>query len=270
MPYFVSVNQQTQLYYHDTGSGMPLVFVSAWAMNLTMWEYQTMFFKERGCRCISFDRRGHGRSDWAAGSYHYDELASDLNELLKKLNLQQVCLIGMSMGGGEIIRYLARYGSARISRIVLIAPTVPYLVKSIDNPLGIDRDFFVQTRAQIQQDFPQWLAVNANGFYRPDELAVSPGMIQWTINMMLTTSLEAALETNQLNLEADLRSELPTIDVPTLLIHGEADASVPVVFGRWAAQLVPSCQYKEYAGAPHGLFYTHRDQLNADILRFVE
>ncbi|GAB3498345.1 alpha/beta hydrolase [Spirosoma knui] len=269
MPYFVSADQQTKLHYHDTGSGKPLVFVAAWAMNLAMWEYQTQFFKEQGFRCISFDRRGHGRSDWSAGDYGYDVLASDLAELLDMLDLRQVCLVGMSMGGGEIIRYLSRYGHDRIDRVVLIAPTAPYLVKSTDNPLGIDGEMFAYTRNQIQEDFPQWLIDNANGFYRPDVFGVSQGIIHWTLNMMLTTSLEAALETSRLNMGADLRVELAALNAPTLIIHGDADESVPVVFGRWAAQLVPNCQYKEYTGAPHGLFYTHRHQLNSDILQFV-
>jgi pimeloyl-ACP methyl ester carboxylesterase len=269
MPFFSS-NDQTQLFYQDYGTGHPLVFLSAWAMNSTMWEYQMLSFNDLSYRCLAYDRRGHGRSDRPAEGYHLDQLADDLEALLEHLDLRNAILVGISMGGSEIIRYLSRHGTRRISRIVLIAAMSPFLLKTDDNPEGVEEVYFEQIRTILQKDFPQWLADGADAFYRPEVLGVSPGIVQWTINMMLQTSLHAAIETQRLNTCTDFRSELPAITVPALVIHGDADQSIPVQFGRRTAELIPGCQYHEYTGAPHGLFFTHIDRLTTDITAFIE
>jgi pimeloyl-ACP methyl ester carboxylesterase len=267
---FIETNDNTRLFYQDWGTGKPLVFLHGWAMNSDMWHHQMLHFNDRGMRCIAYDRRGHGRSDHPGDGHHYDRYADDLETLFSHLDLKEVTLVGHSMGGGEIIRYLTRHGSGRISRMVLLAASLPYLLKTESNPDGVDITIFDATRAAVRKDFPKWLVENANGFYLPDNFAVSPATMQWTINMILTTSLKAAVEGTYQVSETDFRKELQSITVPALIIHGSADVSIPVFFGRHSAQLIPQCVYKEYAGAPHGLFLTHIDRLNADIFEFTQ
>lgn len=266
---FIKTNDNTRLFYQDWGTGKPLVFLHAWAMNSDMWHHHMLYFNDHKMRCIACDRRGHGRSDHPGDGHHYDRYADDLETLLSHLDLREVTLVGHSMGGGEIVRYLTRHGSGRISRIVLIAASIPYLLNTENNPEGVDITIFDATRTAVRKDFPNWLVENSNGFYLPDNFAVSPAIMQWTINMILTTSLKAAIEGTYQVSETDFRKELQCITVPSLIIHGSADASIPVYFGRKSAQLIPKCEYKEYAGAPHGIFFTHIDRLNADILEFI-
>ncbi len=268
MPFF-ETDDNTRLFYQDWNTGKPVVFLHAWAMNSDMWEYHMLYFKEHQMRCIAYDRRGHGRSDRSDRGYHYDQYADDLNALLAHLDLIDVTLVGHSMGCGEIIRYLSRHGQSRVGRIVLIAPCAPYLLKTENNPDGIDMNMFEATREAIRKDFPKWLTDNAHAFYLPDTWEVSADIVRWTFNMILQTSLKAAIDGTHQFAETDFRNELRSIKVPALIIHGSADASVPVHFGRWAAQLIPVCQYKEYEGAPHGIFFTHMKPLNADIWAFV-
>src|SRR5690606_5043326 len=143
------------------------------------------------------------------------------------------------------------------------------LLKTEDNPKGLDACLIDENRAAMKRDFPAWLAMGAEGFYRSTELGVSPGVVEWTVDMILETSLKAAIEGNRIVVETDFRAELQEIDIPVLLIHGDADQSIPVHFGRMAAALIPYCQYREYEGAPHGIFFTHLDVINDDILTFI-
>jgi len=268
MPYY-EANDQTQLFYTDWGTGKPIVFAHAWAMSSAMWEHYMLYFQAQGMRCIAYDRRGHGRSDKPGNGFNYDQHADDLASLIEKLDLKEITLVGHSMGGGEIIRYLTRHGSDRVSRLALIAPTLPFLTKSADNPEGIETSLLDSVRDAMESDFPNWLNEGADGFYRPNTLGVSSGIIQWTLDMMLQTSLKAVIEDNLEVALTDFRPELKNIEVPTLLIHGDEDQSVPVIFGRKTAQLIPQCQYKEYKEAPHGLFYTHMDDLKKDLLSYI-
>jgi pimeloyl-ACP methyl ester carboxylesterase len=266
---FIQTNDNTRLYYQDWGTGKPMVFLHAWAMNADMWESHMLYFSDRGMRCFAYDRRGHGRSERPGHGYHYDRHADDLETILSHFDLHDVTLVGHSMGGGEIIRYLTRHGLSRIDRIVLVAPALPYLLKTENNPEGLDRMVFEGARSAIRRDFPTWLADNSNGFYLPESFDVSPAVVQWTVNMILKTSLKAAIDGTHQSFETDFRKELQAVSVPALLIHGNADSSIPVYFGRKAAELLPNCSYKEYEGAPHGIFFTHFDRLIADILEFV-
>src|SRR5690606_30432302 len=151
MPYY-EANDQTQLFYTDWGAGKPIVFAHAWAMSWTMWEHYMLYFQAKGMRCIAYDRRGHGRSDKPGNGFTYDQHAEDLASLIEKLDLKDITLVGHSMGGGEIIRYLTRHGSERVSRLMLIAPTLPFFTKSADNPDGIDVSFLNSVRAAMEKD----------------------------------------------------------------------------------------------------------------------
>lgn len=267
---FIETKNKTRLFYQDWGTGKPVVFLHAWAMNSTMWEKHMLYFNDQNMRCIALDSRGHGRSDRDGAPYNYDSYAEELKELIEHLDLSEVTFVGHSMGCGNIIRYLTQYSSKRISRMVLIAPPLPYLLKTEDNPHGVDFGCFEATREAILQDFPNWLAVNGNDFYRPDNYPISESIITWTREMILTTSLKAAIEGTHQVSETDFRSELRDVTIPSLIIHGSADASIPVHFGRMASGIIPNCIYKEYTGAPHGIFLTHFETLTQDILNFIQ
>ena len=171
------------------------------------------------------------------------------------------------MAPGEIVRYLTRHGSARVARLVFIAPTTPFMLQTPDNPDGIPGAFAEQMRATWLKDFPGWLADNARPFVMPD---TSSQILQWGLNQMLQASLHAVIECNRAVTETDFRAELPKIALPTLIIHGTADASAPLdLTGRRTAKLMPNSELRVYEGAPHGLMLTHIERLNSDLIAFV-
>jgi non-heme chloroperoxidase len=257
----------TRLYYKEWGNGAPVVFVHSWALNSDMWQYQTAEFAEHGLRCITYDRRGHGRSDQPSYGYDANTLADDLAVVMNSLDVSNATLIGHSMGCGEIARYAARHGSKRVARIVLLAPTMPFLKQTADNPEGIPEQVFETVRATWRADFPKWIADNTPPFFTKD---TSEAMQQWGASMMLPMSLPIAVACNRSMVDTDFRADLRDITAPTLLIHGDADASAPLpLTGARTAKLVPNCTFKVYEGAPHGLFVTHKQRLNADILQFI-
>jgi pimeloyl-ACP methyl ester carboxylesterase len=221
-----------------------------------------------GYRCVAFDRRGHGRSSDPGRGYDFDTLADDLAAVIEMLDLRNVTLVGHSMGCGEIVRYLTRHGSGRVARVALLAPTTPFLLQTPDNPNGIERTSFEKLRATWLRDYPRWLAENARPFVMPE---TSEQIVQWAVDMMSQTSLQAVIECNVAVTETDFRSELPKIDRPVLIVHGTADQSAPIdLTGRVTAKLLPYRDLQVYLGAPHGLFLTHIERLNADLLRFVQ
>jgi non-heme chloroperoxidase len=200
--------------------------------------------------------------------YDCDSLADDLATLLNELDLNEVTLVGYSFGGGEIVRYLTRYGKSRIAKIALIAPAAtPFVMKTSDNPNGVPAEKLELFRATIQQDFPKWLQDGKKAFFVAD---TSPSLQDWVMQLMLTTPLRVAIECNRIMTSTDFRAELPRISVPALIVHGDKDASAPIdLTGRPTAALIPKAQFKVYEGAPHGLFLTHGDRLNADLLGFI-
>ena len=263
----IRTNDGTQLYVKEWGTGAPVVFVHSWALNSDMWQYQTAEFANRGLRCITYDRRGHGRSDQPASGYDIDTLADDLAKVMDSLDVSNATLIGHSMGCGEIVRYLARHGSKGVARIVLLAPTTPYLKQMPDNPEGIPEQAFEAVRATWMADFPKWIADNAAPFFTKE---TSVAMQVWATSMMERISLPIAVACNRSMVDTDFRADLRDVTTPTLLIHGDADASAPLpLTGARTAQLMPNCTFKIYEGAPHGLFLTHKQRLNADILQFI-
>ena len=232
-----------------------------------MWQYQMVHLASHGVRTIAYDKRGHGRSSDPGSGYNFDTLADDLASVIEQLELHDVVLVGHSMGAGEVVRYLSRHGSSRISRILLLAPTMPFILKTADNPDGVDKEALQRTRILLATDFPKWLAANAAPFFRPE---TTPGMIEWGIDMCYQASLKALIDTNIAGTETDFRAELRKVTLPALIIHGDSDSSAPLDFtGRRTAQLIPGSELKVYSGAPHGLFITHMERLNRDLLAFV-
>lgn len=264
---FVETRDGTRLYVKDWGRGKPVVFVHSWALNADMWQYQMVDLVDRGHRCVAYDKRGHGRSSQPDTGYDYDRLADDLASVLEQLDLRDVTLVGHSMGGGEIVRHLSRHGASRVARIALLASTTPFVLKTADNPDGVDRAMFDFVRAAIRADFPRWLEENARPFVTPE---TSDAMLDWLKGLMLQCSLRAALECNVAVTETDLRADLRAITLPTLIIHGDADASAPLgLTGERSAKLIANARLEVYRGAPHGLFVTHRERLNADLHAFI-
>jgi pimeloyl-ACP methyl ester carboxylesterase len=194
-------------------------------------------------------------------------LADDLASFIAQLDLQEVVLVGHSMGCPEIVRYLSRHGDSRVARIVFVSPSLPFTLKTGDNPQGMEQETLHQVRKAISHDFPKWLAENAPRFFLPD---TTPGFIDWGIGMCYLSSLRALVGTNIADTETDFRAELPHIKKPTVIIHGDRDAMAPLDFsGRRTAELIPGSTLKVYEGAPHGLFITHMDKLNEDLESFV-
>lgn len=270
-PYFTT-HDGTTLFFKDwslkrSENAEPVVFVHGWAFNSDMWQYQMIHLANRGLRCLAYDKRGHGRSSQPGYGYDYDTRADDLAVFLESLNLSKVTLVGHSIGCAEIIRYLSRQGSSRVARIVLIGTATPFALKTPDNPDGFERAVFEKMRAAVLKDFPKWLNENARPFFVPE---TSPEMVQWAIGLCLQASLKALIDCDIAGTETDFRPELPKITVPTLVIHGDADASEPIEQrGRRTSQLIPGSVLKRYEGAPHGLMFTHIDRLNADLLAFI-
>ena len=268
---FIRTDDGVELFYRDWGNpeGEPVLFVAGWSLPSDMWQYQMLALSQRGLRCIAFDRRGHGRSDDPGRGYDFDTLASDIAAVIETLDLQGVTLVGHSMGCNEIVRYLSRHGSARVARIALLGSMTPMICRDDSNPQGIDPallDAF--RRQQLARDFPLWIDENLPPFVTPE---TSPGMCNWLRQMALTASLQGLVECNRSLAAADFRAELARIEVPVLLIAGDQDVSAPFELTAKPTQaLLPHAHLKLYHGAPHGMFVTHMERVNADLLEFLD
>jgi non-heme chloroperoxidase len=269
---FIETGDGTSLYYQDWGKGKPVVFSHGGAVGGDMWEYQMVYLASQGLRCIAHDRRGCGRSSQPGYGYDFDTFADDLRALIEKLDLHEVTLVGHSIGGGEIARYLSRHGAGRISRIVLVASVTPFLVKTADNPDGIDKSVFEHSVAQLSKDRPHYFAATAPAFFGAEsDSSVSPELLQWGIRLVLRASLKATIDMIHAQSGADFRPDMRAFTVPTLIIHGDRDQSAPIeLSGRRTARLIAGSELKVYPGAPHGLMFTHTDRLNADLLTFIK
>jgi pimeloyl-ACP methyl ester carboxylesterase len=270
---FVETSDGTSLFYKDWGAGKPLVFVSGWLVSSDMWEYQMTYLSSHGLRCVAYDRRGHGRSSQPGHGYDYDTLADDLAAIINRLDLREVTLVGHSMGGGEIVRYMSRHGAGRVARIALVASTTPFLLRTADNPDGVDKGYFEELRKALTSDRPRWLAEAAPAFFGAGlpNCSVSSEMIQWGVLMCLQSSLKANIDASRAFAETDFRAEMRKITVPTLIVHGDKDNGAGVeLTAKRSAKLIPGSQLKVYEGAPHGLFITHMDRLNSDLLEFAK
>jgi len=264
---FIAANDGTNLYWTQWGVGRPILFLNSAGLTTQMWDYQMVAFADQGYRCISFDRRGHGRSDRPPGGYEYDTFADDVASVISALDLKDLTIVAHSMAGGEAVRYLTRHGNGRVARIVLLAPTTPYPMQTIDNPNGVPQSAFAALRASWRKDFPKWVADNTPAFFVPE---TSASMMQWGAGLLMQCSVPIAIACNKAQVSTDFRAELAKISVPALVIHGDRDASAPLArTGKPTAELIPRCQLKVYQGAPHGLMFTHMEMLNNDILQFI-
>lgn len=271
MPY-VTTEDETSIYYKDWGTGAPVVLIHGWPLDADMWEHQAQFLAGNGLRVISYDRRGFGRSSQPWSGYNYDTFADDLHSLMEQLDLRGAALIGMSMGGGEVVRYLSRYGAERVSKAVLVSSVVPFMLKTEDNPDGTPIKQFDTFVEQLTKDRPAFLAEFGPKFYGRSVVhhTVSEPWLEFTQFMALHGSPKATIDCVRAFGETDFRPDCAAVTVPTLIIHGTGDATVPIdAAGRAAAKLIPGSTLIEYDGAPHGLFATEPDRLNKDLLEFL-
>ncbi len=262
----VTADDGTPLFHKDWGGGPPVVLVHGWALQSDFWEYLMMGLVGEGFRAVAYDRRGHGRSGDPGTAFDYDRLADDLRALIDALDLRAITLVGHSMGGGEVIRYLSRHGAGRVARAVLIAPTAPLIVKAPDYPDGIDKAGLDALRVALSKDRAKWIGDNHEGNWAG---GASPELMEWGRRMPLQCSLKAMVDATHVMTETDFRAELRRIAVPTLVVHGTADRSIPVTFGRLAVSLLPHGRIEEYEGAPHGLPITHGSRLLRDMIAFM-
>lgn len=265
--HFIQTRDGTRLYWTEWGSGAPILFLNSAGLATPMWDYQFTAFAELGFRCLSYDRRGHGRSDCPPRGYDYDTFVDDLDCVIKALDLRDLTLVSHSMAGGEIARYLSRHGSSRVKRAVLTATTTPFMRKTADNPNGVPDEAAEALRNTWRRDFPKWVHDNAAPFFVPE---TSPAMMRTFVPQLASWRPYLAMTVNKSIVETDFRDDLRGMSVPALVIHGDRDMSAPLeLTGKPTAALIPDCRLEVYQGAPHGLLYTHMDRLHADLLKFI-
>ena len=262
-----------ELFYQDLGTGSPVVLIHGWPLSSVMWDYQLAELPKHNLRVIAYDRRGFGKSSQPWDGYNYDTFADDLKVLLDTLDLHNVTLVGMSMGGGEIDRYMGRHGGARVSKVVFVSAVTPFLLKTDDNPDGVDQDVFDDMYDSITKDRADFLQTFGKQFYGVNLLShpVSQAHLDGDFARAYVASHKATLDCVRAFSETDFRNDLAQIHVPALIIHGDADKTVPIeASGERTAAALPNAQYLVYDGAPHGLFYTEKDRINDDLLTFIQ
>jgi non-heme chloroperoxidase len=269
----VTMNDGTEIYYKDWGTGRPVVFSHGWPLSSDSWEAQMLFLASRGYRCIAHDRRGHGRSSQPWNGNDMDTYADDLGALFEELDLRDAVLIGFSTGGGEVARYVRRHGTDRIAKLVLVSAVPPFMLKTADNPGGVPIQAFDEIRAGSLADRAQQYRDLADGPFfgnnRPGA-NVSQGTRDEFWREGMQSGHRNAYECIKAFSETDFREDLKRFDVPTLVVHGEDDQIVPfAVGGQASAAMIQGAIFKPYPGAPHGLTHTLRDRLNADLLEFI-
>lgn len=265
--------EDIKLFYTDHGTGSPVVLIHGWPLSHEMWDYQMAELPKHNLRVVAYDRRGFGKSTQTWDGYDYDTLADDLKAVLDELDLHNVTLVGFSMGGGEVARYMSRHGGARVSKVAFVSSITPYLLKTDDNPDGVDKDTFDTMVDTINKDRADFLQTFGKSFYGVSLIShpVSQAHLDGDFARAYVASHKATVDCARAFSETDFRNDLTQIRVPVLIIHGDADKTVPIESsGELTANALPNAQYLVYDGAPHGLFVTEKDRLNDDLVTFIQ
>ncbi|HMJ76667.1 MAG TPA: alpha/beta hydrolase [Iamia sp.] len=271
MPY---TQTDPRIAYADDGEGRPVVLIHGWPLSHRMWEYQVGPLTDAGYRCVAYDRRGFGASDTPSAGYDYDTLTADLAALIDELDLRDVTLVGFSMGGGEVARYLANHGSDRIAQAVLAAAVTPSLAESDDNPKGVPAEALEGFGAALREDRIGFLDGFTRAFFgvgpEGDPDVISEPLLRHFVDIASWAGPRATAACAEAFGGTDFTADMAAFDVPTLIVHGDADQTVPYeATARRAAEMVPDARLEIVDGAPHGLTYTHRQRFNELLLGFL-
>ncbi|WP_194850432.1 alpha/beta fold hydrolase [Nonlabens antarcticus] len=277
MPYLetntASANSNISIYYEDSGSGKPIVLVHGWPLSGDMWEYQVPALVDAGYRVITYDRRGFGKSSRPFDGYTYDSMSQDLNNLIKELDLKDVTLIGFSMGGGELGKYVEMFGTDNLAHLIFVSSIAPFMLKTNDNPDGVPSDVFEGMKDGVKKDRAGFLQEFGKNFlnYKDNQETISQGMLDHSFNIAVSASPKGTLDCIDAFGKTDLRAAMKKIDVPTLFIHGDADAVVPPApTSKQGHEMVANSTLEMFKNAPHGLYLTHTEQLNTTVLNFLK
>ncbi len=269
---YVTTSDQTKLYVKDWGTGRPVILMSGWPLSSDSWDDQALALVNSGYRTIAYDRRGFGRSSQPWSGYDYNTLTDDLASVIEQTGAKDAVLIGFSMGGGEVARYMSRHSGKSVVQTVLVSSVVPYMLKTVDNPHGTEQAMFDTMGEGIKEDRAKFFAGFFKDFFGVNMLSypVSQEMLEWARSVSLQASLKATLACANSFASTDFRPDLPAMNVPTLIIHGTDDKTVPIdASGRAAASSIRQATLIEYEGAPHGLFATEKGRLTRDLLNFL-
>src|ERR671924_130369 len=269
----ITTKDGTEIYYKDWGKGPVVTFSHGWPLSSDAWDGQMFFLAQNGFRVVAHDRRGHGRSSQPFSGNDMDGYADDLAAVIEALDLKDAILVGHSTGGGEVVRYIARHGKERVAKAVLIAAVPPLMLKTPANPEGLPIEVFDNMRSGLMKDPSQFykdLAIQFYGANRPGA-KVSQGILDQFWLWSMQAGLKNAYESIKAFSETDFTEDLKKIDVPTLVMHGEDDQVVPFAnAGPKSAKLLKRSTFKAYPGLPHGMPTTNAEQINADLLAFVQ
>ena len=265
---------EIELYYEDHGTGQAVVLIHGYPLDGSSWEKQTAALLDAGYRVITYDRRGFGKSSKPTVGYDYDTFAADLKTLLETLDLNDAVLVGFSMGTGEVARYISTYGSARVAKAVFLASLEPFLLKTDDNPDGVPQDVFDGLSQAVKADRYAFFTDFFKNFYNSDAFLGTERLSQESVDASWNLASQSgafASVAAQPTWLTDFRADIPKIDVPALIVHGTADNILPIdVTGRRFKKALPSAEYQEIEGAPHGLLWTHGAEINEALLAFLK
>ncbi|MFV5688287.1 alpha/beta fold hydrolase [Flavobacterium sp. ZT3R25] len=269
---YIVTAPNVKLYVKDYGEGKPVILIHGWPLSNEMWEYQIDTLVQNNFRVIAYDRRGFGKSSQPWNGYDYDTLADDLKAIIDQLDLKEATLVGFSMGGGEVVRYFSRHGGKGVSKAVLISSVTPFQLKTDSNPNGVPQEKYDGMAEQIKDDRIGFLDSFGKTFFGVSFISkpISTPLLDYYRMLCSLASPRATLECAKSFSTTDFRREMASVNVPTLIIHGDEDKTVPIeITSEIATKLIPDNKFIVYEGAPHGLFYIEKDKLNKDLLEFL-